>query len=235
MRTGSVSMNCPWRVKLADVELYWFALGNNKCPLKGVDRLAYLILNPATLWVQHSLCSYSKSVCLQYLIWLLSRWGLFHVPGMRAKWCSTEQCSHTSNLYKVSNELMVFFAALMSSSTVVIIKRWRWCFVKIIQLAGKLWWDCMSWKTLNQKTIGSGHYWFFYFYFFYLNRLSSVVNFTETKISYEMLLTVNNYWMDWLQFSARIPACSQRMNPDYFKDALTLLMWPYHEVNICDI
>lgn len=166
MRTGSVSMNCPWRVKLADVELYWFALGNNKCPLKGVDRLAYLILNPATLWVQHSLCSYSKSVCLQYLIWLLSRWGLFHVPGMRAKWCSTEQCSHTSNLYKVSNELMVFCAALMSSSTVVIIKRWRWCFVKIIQLAGKLWWDCMSWKTLNQKTIGSGHYWFFYFLFF---------------------------------------------------------------------
>lgn len=50
-----------------------------------------------------------------------------------------------------------------------------------------------------------------------------------------MLLTVDNYWMDWLQFSARIPACSQRMNPNYFKDALTLLMWPYHEVNICDI
>lgn len=63
----------------------------------------------------------------------------------------------------------------------------------------------------------------------------SVVNFTETKISYEMLLTVDNDWMDWLQFSARIPACSQRMNPNYFKDALTLLMWPYHEVNICDI
>lgn len=76
---------------------------------------------------------------------------------------------------------------------------------------------------------------FFLFNFFYLNCLSSVVNFTETKISYEMLLTVNNYWMDWLQFSARIPACSQRMNPNYFTDALTLLMWPYHEVNICDI
>lgn len=148
-------------------------LGNNKCPFKGVDELAYLILNPVTLWVQHSLCSYSESVCLQYLVWLLSRWGLFDVPGMRAKWCSIDQCSYTSNSYTVSNELIVFFAALMWSFTVVITK--RWCFVKIIQLAGKLWWDYMSWKTLNQKTIWSGHHWFFFFFSFDLNCLSSVV------------------------------------------------------------
>lgn len=75
----------------------------------------------------------------------------------------------------------------------------------------------------------------FLFLFFLFEPFVLCCKFHRNKNSYEMLLTVDNYWMDWLQFSARIPACSQRMNPNYFKDALTLLMWPYHEVNICDI